>query len=40
MRHDARLSIDSTPGEGSTFACHFPREQILPAAQSRAGASD
>lgn len=24
LRHDARLEIDSEPGKGSTFACHFP----------------
>lgn len=40
MRHDARLTIDSTPGEGSTFGCHFPPELILRAHQARVGASD
>jgi two-component system phosphate regulon sensor histidine kinase PhoR len=24
LRHEARLEIDSRPGKGSTFACHFP----------------
>lgn len=28
MRHQARLSIQSTPGAGSVFACHFPVAQI------------
>ncbi len=29
LRHDARLEIDSTPGEGSRFACHFPAERLV-----------
>jgi two-component system phosphate regulon sensor histidine kinase PhoR len=27
--HQARLSIESTPGQGSTFACHFGPERLL-----------
>lgn len=30
MRHDAHLSINSTPGEGSTFSCHFPPDMVVP----------
>jgi two-component system phosphate regulon sensor histidine kinase PhoR len=30
--HQARLSIESEPGRGSTFACHFGPERLLPAA--------
>lgn len=33
IHHSANLSIDSTPGEGSIFACHFPRKNIVDAAQ-------
>ena len=29
MRHDAELTIDSTPGTGSVFACHFKNDQIV-----------
>ena len=28
--HQARLSVESTPGQGSTFACHFGPERLLP----------
>jgi len=28
--HQARLQIDSTPGVGSTFVCHFGRARLLP----------
>ncbi len=28
-RHDAELRIDSQPGEGSTFSCHFPPERVV-----------
>ena len=28
MRHDARLSIASAPGEGSTFVCEFPAHRV------------
>jgi len=28
--HQARLSIESEPGRGSTFACHFGSERLLP----------
>jgi two-component system phosphate regulon sensor histidine kinase PhoR len=27
--HQARLSVQSTPGQGSTFACHFGPERLL-----------
>ena len=27
--HQARLTIESTPGQGSTFACHFGTERLL-----------
>lgn len=40
MRHDARLSIDSRPGEGSTFACHFPPELVMRPPAAQANASD
>ncbi|MGE0080266.1 MAG: phosphate regulon sensor histidine kinase PhoR [Thiohalomonadaceae bacterium] len=28
QRHDAHLSIESTPGRGSTFACDFPPQRV------------
>nr|VFK07250.1 MAG: two-component system, OmpR family, phosphate regulon sensor histidine kinase PhoR [Candidatus Kentron sp. LPFa]VFK23983.1 MAG: two-component system, OmpR family, phosphate regulon sensor histidine kinase PhoR [Candidatus Kentron sp. LPFa] len=28
-QHDARLSIESTPGQGSVFGCHFPPARIF-----------
>lgn len=28
-RHDARLSIESEPGQGSTFICHFPKDKLI-----------
>jgi two-component system phosphate regulon sensor histidine kinase PhoR len=28
--HQARLSVESTPGQGSTFACHFGPDRLLP----------
>jgi two-component system, OmpR family, phosphate regulon sensor histidine kinase PhoR len=28
QRHDATLSIDSAPGKGSTFTCHFPLSRV------------
>lgn len=28
INHDARLEIQSKPGVGSTFICHFPRERV------------
>ena len=28
--HQARLSVQSTVGEGSTFACHFGPERVQP----------
>jgi len=27
--HDAQLTIDSEPGRGSTFSCHFPPDRIV-----------
>ncbi|GAA0789674.1 phosphate regulon sensor histidine kinase PhoR [Marinobacterium sediminicola] len=30
VRHDAHLSIDSIPGKGSTFTCHFPPDMVVP----------
>ena len=27
LRHQGRLDVDSTPGRGSTFTCHFPLAQ-------------
>jgi len=32
--HQARLTVESTPGQGSTFACHFGPERLLPAEAS------
>ncbi|WP_332820730.1 phosphate regulon sensor histidine kinase PhoR [Pseudomonas sp.] len=29
LRHRARLEIDSSPGKGSTFTCHFPTQQVV-----------
>ena len=29
LRHDGRLSIDSTLGQGSTFCCHFPLDRVI-----------
>ena len=28
QRHDAKLTIESREGEGSTITCHFPRERV------------
>nr|VFK43782.1 MAG: two-component system, OmpR family, phosphate regulon sensor histidine kinase PhoR [Candidatus Kentron sp. TC] len=28
-QHDARLSIESTPGKGSVFGCHFPPDRLF-----------
>lgn len=28
-RHEAELSIESTPGEGSCFLCHFPAARVV-----------
>lgn len=30
VRHDGHLSIESVPGEGSTFTCHFPPDMVVP----------
>lgn len=29
QRHDAELGIESVPGKGSTFTCHFPADLII-----------
>jgi two-component system, OmpR family, phosphate regulon sensor histidine kinase PhoR len=29
LRHDARLRVESRPGEGSCFTCDFPAVRIL-----------
>jgi two-component system, OmpR family, phosphate regulon sensor histidine kinase PhoR len=29
VRHDAHLSIESRPGKGSTFSCHFPPDMLV-----------
>ncbi len=29
-RHDGRLEIDSRPGHGSQFRCHFPSQRVCP----------
>jgi two-component system phosphate regulon sensor histidine kinase PhoR len=42
QRHQARLEIQSTPGKGSRFSAHFPKQRLLtpPApAQARAALS-
>lgn len=31
IRHNARLEIQSLPGKGSTFTCHFPQHRLAPA---------
>ncbi|WP_129139714.1 phosphate regulon sensor histidine kinase PhoR [Modicisalibacter coralii] len=31
LRHDARLEIDSNPGEGALFRCVFPAERLIEA---------
>jgi two-component system phosphate regulon sensor histidine kinase PhoR len=38
-RHDGRLEIQSEPGRGSVFTCHFPAARILPARAGREGAA-
>ncbi len=35
VRHGAHLSIDSRPGTGSTFSCHFPPEMLVDAADRK-----
>lgn len=39
MRHDATMDVDSVPGEGSRFSCHFPRERIQAVAEHHAVSS-
>jgi two-component system phosphate regulon sensor histidine kinase PhoR len=34
--HQARLQIDSAPGVGSTFVCHFGRARLLPPEHAQA----
>ena len=29
LRHDGKLQIDSHPGEGARFSCHFPTAQLV-----------
>ncbi|TQV82571.1 phosphate regulon sensor histidine kinase PhoR [Exilibacterium tricleocarpae] len=29
VRHDAQLQIESQPGQGSTFTCHFPLARVV-----------
>ncbi|QTF92835.1 phosphate regulon sensor histidine kinase PhoR [Halomonas sp. BM-2019] len=36
LRHDARLEIDSRPGQGARFRCHFPAQRLTAAARSGA----
>lgn len=36
MRHDATLDVDSEPGKGSRFVCHFPEGRIKTTAGRRA----
>ena len=38
LRHDGRLEIDSEPGVGSTFACHFPKDRAVKCLKTAAGA--
>jgi two-component system phosphate regulon sensor histidine kinase PhoR len=35
--HQAQLHIESTPGVGSTFACHFGNARLLTAGSSDEG---
>ena len=30
LHHDATLEIQSTPGQGSVFTCHFPPARLVP----------
>ncbi len=38
--HHARLTIDSAPGKGSTFACHFDASHVLPPAINGSDGAD
>lgn len=38
LRHDAKLDITSTPGEGSHFTIYFPTESLTPSAQKNIAA--
>ena len=38
-RHDASLDIESVPGEGSCFTCHFPHSRIVSAKSVRSSGS-
>jgi two-component system phosphate regulon sensor histidine kinase PhoR len=40
MRRDATLEVDSAPGDGSRFVCHFPPARIQAVAEQRAVSSD
>lgn len=35
QRHGAKLEVESTPGEGSTFRCRFPAERVVVAPAPR-----
>jgi two-component system phosphate regulon sensor histidine kinase PhoR len=34
QRHDADLEVESEPGKGSVFTCHFPMERVAREARS------
>jgi two-component system phosphate regulon sensor histidine kinase PhoR len=38
LRHEGRLEIDSEPGVGSTFACHFPKSREVEKPESLSAA--
>ena len=38
-RHDARLEIESQPGQGSRFCCHFPLERVAKRGARAAGST-
>jgi two-component system, OmpR family, phosphate regulon sensor histidine kinase PhoR len=39
QRHGATLEVQSTPGAGSTFTCHFPAERVVPLQAASASAA-